>query len=87
MSSWPEVREAAVARRLTTVWGVVVVVVGGMQELFSWQQVQWHTLNPPFPRPYIVYMLRDIDIMEDWTAIKKVSWEMGGFSITLGARL
>ncbi|KAL8184095.1 UNVERIFIED_CONTAM: hypothetical protein K2H54_006402 [Gekko kuhli] len=42
-----------------------------MQELFSWQQVQWHTLNPPFPRPYIVYMLRDIDIMEDWTAIKK----------------
>lgn len=25
-----------------------------------------------FSGPYIVYMLRDIDILEDWTAIKKV---------------
>lgn len=25
-----------------------------------------------FLGPYIVYMLRDIDILEDWTAIKKV---------------
>lgn len=24
------------------------------------------------PGPFIVYMLRDIDILEDWTAIKKV---------------
>ncbi|KAJ6654283.1 hypothetical protein lerEdw1_007380 [Lerista edwardsae] len=24
-----------------------------------------------FPRPYIVYMLHEMDIMEDWTAIKK----------------
>lgn len=25
--------------------------------------------------PFIVYMLRDIDILEDWTAIKKVKNE------------
>lgn len=24
------------------------------------------------PRPYIVYMLQDLDILEDWTAIRKV---------------
>ena len=23
--------------------------------------------------PYIVYMLKDVDVIEDWTAIKKVS--------------
>lgn len=26
----------------------------------------------PFSRPYIVYMLQDLDILEDWTAIRKV---------------
>uniref|UniRef100_A0A8C7DG99 BRMS1 like transcriptional repressor b n=1 Tax=Oncorhynchus kisutch TaxID=8019 RepID=A0A8C7DG99_ONCKI len=26
----------------------------------------------PFPRPYIVYMLQDLDVLEDWTAIRKV---------------
>ena len=31
------------------------------------------SLSPPSPRPYIVYMLHEMDIMEDWTAIKKVS--------------
>ena len=25
-----------------------------------------------FSGPYIVYMLKDMDIIEDWTAIKKV---------------
>lgn len=35
-------------------------------------------LNPPFPRPCIVYMLNEMDIMEDWTAIKKVRWETHG---------
>lgn len=28
-------------------------------------------LNSPFPRPYIIYMLEDMDIIEDWTLIKK----------------
>lgn len=26
-------------------------------------------------RPYIVYMLQDLDILEDWTAIRKVFWK------------
>lgn len=28
-------------------------------------------------RPYIVYMLQDLDILEDWTAIRKVFWKRG----------
>uniref|UniRef100_A0A3B3VL42 BRMS1 like transcriptional repressor b n=1 Tax=Poecilia latipinna TaxID=48699 RepID=A0A3B3VL42_9TELE len=29
--------------------------------------------KPLFLRPYIVYMLQDLDILEDWTAIRKVT--------------
>ncbi|NXW55523.1 BRM1L protein, partial [Eurystomus gularis] len=29
-----------------------------------------------FPRPYIVYMLQDLDILEDWTTIRKVNARM-----------
>lgn len=32
-------------------------------------------LTPP-PRPYIVYMLQDLDILEDWTAIRKVCFSL-----------
>ena len=31
-----------------------------------------HTLFVFFPGPYIVYLLRDVEIIEDWTEIKKV---------------
>ena len=24
--------------------------------------------------PYLVYMLKDIDIIDDWTVVKKVRW-------------
>ncbi|KAI4903605.1 hypothetical protein NFI96_013576 [Prochilodus magdalenae] len=33
-------------------------------------------LNPP-PRPYIIYMLQDLDILEDWTAIRKAMATLG----------
>ena len=29
-------------------------------------------LTLTFQRPYIVYMLQDLDILEDWTTIRKV---------------
>ncbi|CDQ81385.1 unnamed protein product [Oncorhynchus mykiss] len=31
----------------------------------------------PFSRPYIVYMLQDLDILEDWTAIRKAMASLG----------
>ncbi|NWR88451.1 BRM1L protein, partial [Furnarius figulus] len=30
-----------------------------------------------FPRPYIVYMLQDLDILEDWTTIRKAMATLG----------
>ncbi|KAF0878487.1 BRM1L protein, partial [Crocuta crocuta] len=34
-------------------------------------------LTLTFPRPYIVYMLQDLDILEDWTTIRKAMATLG----------
>ncbi|CAB1343123.1 unnamed protein product [Coregonus sp. 'balchen'] len=38
----------------------------------------------PFSRPYIVYMLQDLDILEDWTAIRK--WYCRGQAICINRK-
>uniref|UniRef100_A0A4W5RJI1 BRMS1 like transcriptional repressor b n=1 Tax=Hucho hucho TaxID=62062 RepID=A0A4W5RJI1_9TELE len=35
----------------------------------------------PFSRPYIVYMLQDLDILEDWTAIRKAEATLGSHRV------
>ncbi len=40
--------------------------------LTLFEEVVLLNMSVYFSGPYIVYMLRDIDILEDWTAIKKV---------------
>lgn len=34
-----------------------------------------------FQRPYIVYMLQDLDILEDWTTIRKVWLKSSGIQV------
>ena len=34
-----------------------------------------------FQRPYIVYMLQDLDILEDWTTIRKVRLKRNGMQV------
>lgn len=39
-------------------------------------------LTLTFPRPYIVYMLQDLDILEDWTTIRKVWLKSNGIQVS-----
>ena len=38
-------------------------------------------LTLTFQRPYIVYMLQDLDILEDWTTIRKVCLKSNGIQV------
>ncbi|CAG5928301.1 unnamed protein product [Menidia menidia] len=42
-------------------------------------------LNRCFLRPYIVYMLQDLDILEDWTAIRKAMASLGPHRVKVDA--
>uniref|UniRef100_A0A674BXZ6 BRMS1 like transcriptional repressor b n=1 Tax=Salmo trutta TaxID=8032 RepID=A0A674BXZ6_SALTR len=43
--------------------------------------VNFTFLLNPFSRPYIVYMLQDLDVLEDWTAIRKAEATLGSHRV------